>query len=383
MRTALKLTCLGAVIVLAGCSSLNPFAKKVESRNAPAALVDFKPGMTVRTAWSASVGGAGAYAFSPAFADGSVFVAAADGTIMRVDPANGRSQWRINAGVPLTAGVGSDGSTVVVAGEKGVLLAFDGNGKSRWKAQASSEILSAPAVGQGVVIVRSLDNRIAAYDAESGVRRWIVQRTSPPLTLRTAPGIAIASMTAFVALPGGRLVALALANGGPRWEVAVGDPRGTTELERVADVSGVPTVAGRDVCAVAYQGRIACVDMATGQARWAKELSSDVGLGVDERFVYAADEHGAVSAFSRDSGTGVWRNNKLANRGLSAPVAMGRALAVGDAQGYVHFLAREDGSFLARTATDGSAILSGSLLVVGSNVIFQTKAGTVAALTAE
>jgi outer membrane protein assembly factor BamB len=112
-------------------------------------------------------------------------------------------------------------------------------------------------------------------------------------------------------------------------------------------------------------------------------LSSDVGLGLDERFVFAADEHGAVSAFSRDSGTGVWRNTKLANRNLSTPVSYGRAIAVGDGEGYVHFLSREDGSFLARTATDGSAIIAVSPLVAGSNVIFQTKAGSVVALASE
>lgn len=385
MRTAVKLTCAGVLAVLAGCSSLsslNPFSSKSD-RNPPAELVDFKPTLNVRTAWSATVGSARGFVFSPAIANGSLFAAAADGTLVRLDASNGRSVWRIDAGMRLTAGVGTDGTTIAVAGEKGVVLAFDADGKLRWKAQASSEILSAPAVGQGLVIVRSVDNRIAAYDVESGSRRWIAQRTAPPLTLRTAPGIVISGATAYVAMPGGRLLALALANGGPRWEVAVGDPRGTTELERVADVSGSPVLAGGEVCAIAYQGRVGCFDASTGAPRWGKELSSDVGLGVDERNIYAADDRGIVTALARDSGTGVWRNNKLANRRLSTPVAFDRAVAVGDAQGYIHFLSREDGSFLARTNPDGSAITAATPLVDGRNVIFQTHAGTVVALAAD
>lgn len=383
MRIAVKVTSVAAFAVLAGCSSLNPFASKPAARNPPAALEEFKPSLAVRSAWSTSIGRAGAFTFSPAVASGSVFAAAADGSLTRIDAASGRSLWRINADARLTAGVGSDGYTVAVAAEKGVLMAFDGDGKLRWKAQASSEILSAPAVGQGLVVVRSVDNRITAYDAESGARRWVAQRTSPPLTLRTAPGIAIAGPTAFVALPGGRLVALALTNGGARWEVAVGDPRGTTELERIADLSGTPVVVGGDVCAVAYQGRVACFDAASGAPRWAKELSSDVGVGVDERLVYAADERGAVTAFARDTGSGAWRNSKLANRRLSSPVAVGRAVAVGDAQGYIHFLSREDGSFVARVSTDGSPVMAVSPLVAGTSAIFQTQAGTVVALAAE
>jgi outer membrane protein assembly factor BamB len=383
MRTAAKLTCVAAMAVLAGCSSLNPFARKAEPRNPPAALVEFKPTMPVRTAWSTSIGAAKTFDFSPALANDSLIVAAADGSISRINAASGRQVWRIQAGMPLTAGVGSDGATIVVAGEKGLLLAYDAEGKLRWKAQASSEVLSAPAVGQGLVVVRSVDNRVAAYDAESGTRRWVAQRPVPPLTLRSAPGIVIAGQSVFVGLPGGRLLALAIGNGGARWEVAVGDPRGTTELERIADLSGAPVVIGGDVCAVAYQGRVACFDAASGAPRWAKELSSDVGLGIDERFVFAADERGAVSAFARESGAGVWRNTALANRRLSTPVSFGRAVAVGDGQGYIHFLSREDGAMLARVATDGSPILGSSPLVTGQHAVFQTQAGSVVAIATE
>jgi len=385
MHIAAKLIGAGAIALLAGCStlsSLNPFARKPAPVNPPAALVDFKPSLAVRTAWSTSVGNAGAYTFSPALANGSVFVAAADGSLMRINAAGGGAVWRINAGSALTAGVGTDGSTVAVAGEKGAVLVFDGGGKLRWKAQASSEILSAPAVGQGLVIVRSLDNHIVAYDAMSGTRRWAVQRATPPLTLRSAPGIVINEDTAFVALPGGRLSALALSNGGPRWEVAIGDPRGTTELERIADASGTPVIQGRDVCAVAYQGRIGCFDLNTGTARWFKDFSSYVGVAVDQRYVFAADERGAVNAFALQSGAGAWRNDKLAYRRLSAPASFGRAVTVGDYQGYMHFLSREDGSLIARIGTDGSPILAAPLVADG-NLIFQTQAGTVVALTTE
>lgn len=386
MRTAVTLSTFAAAIALAGCSSLsslNPFSSKAEQKNPPAPLVEFKPSLSVKTAWSVSVGSSHGFAFIPALANGSVFAAAADGTIVRVDAATGSQVWRVNAGMPLTAGVGSDGLLVAVAGEKGALIAFDADGKQRWKVQASSEILAAPAVGQGLVIVHTVDNRIAAYEAETGNRRWVVQRTAPPLTLRSAPGIVISGPTAYAGMPGGRLLALAVSNGGPRWEAPVGDPKGTTELERIADVAGMPVVAGREACAAAYQGRVACFDAVTGASRWAKDFSSDVGVAIDERNLYAADDHGAVNAFVRDTGTGVWRNNKLANRRLSTPTAVNRAVAIGDSQGYVHFLSREDGAFVARVATDGSSLTAAVPVVDGRTVIFQTQAGTLAALAAE
>lgn len=385
MHIAARIAGLVALALLAGCStlsSLNPFARKAVPLNPPAALVSFTPSLAVRTAWSVAVGSAGSYTFTPALAGGDVFAAAADGSLLRLEAASGRIVWRINAGVPLTAGVGTDGKTVAVVGEKGVVLAFDGEGKLRWKAQASSEVLSAPAVGQGLVVVRSLDNHIVAFDVDSGVRRWAAQRAVPPLTLRAAPGIVIGGETAFVALPGGRLSALALSNGGPRWEIAVGDPRGTTELERIADTSGTPVILDRDVCVAAYQGRIGCFDVSVGTARWIKEFSSYVGVAVDQRFVFGADERGRVAAFSRSNGVSAWRNDKLGFRQLSAPASFGRSVAVGDYQGYVHFMSREDGSLISRIGTDGSAIVAAPLVAAG-NLLIQTKNGTLIALAIE
>jgi outer membrane protein assembly factor BamB len=261
-------------------------------------------------------------------------------------------------------------------------MAFDGSGKALWKVQASSEILSAPAVGPDIVIVRTVDNKVTAYDAADGKKRWFIQRVTPPLTLRNMPGLVIANGNVYAAQPAGRILALALSNGVPRFEVPLSEPRGATELERVSDISGTPTVFEQDLCAVSYQGKVGCLDLNTGVARWTKPASSDVGVGVDQRFVFVADEKGAMQAFAREGGASAWKNDKLAYRRLSAPVSYGRFVAVGDLEGYVHFLSREDGTVLGRIATDGSAIKSAPLLA-GPNVIFQTQNGTVAAIAVE
>lgn len=370
--------CAGALLILGGCSLFS--GKK--PNNPPAPLVEFTQSLKVHPAWTQSIGSASVFTFSPAVADGSVFAAAADGTMERIDGVTGKVAWKIDAGSKLTGGVGTDGKTVAVAGAKGVLLVFDGAGKKLWQAQTSSEILSAPAVGQGLVIIRSQDNRIAAFDAATGERRWTVLRTLPPLTLRSAPGILVVPQATFLSLPGGRLSALNLTNGGPWWEMAIGDPRGTTELERVADASGMPVIVGREVCAVAYQGRVGCFDAGSGTAHWVKPFSSDVGVGSDGQNLYAADEHGAISAFTVDSGAVVWQNKQLANRVLTTPVVLGNTVVVGDFEGYIHFLSRDDGALKARIRADSSAVLPNPV-VAGSNVIFQTKAGTLIAIATE
>ena len=378
MRFTEKAIAASLLAVLAGCSL---FSSK-DTKNLPAPLVEMKDGVPVKTVWKYSVGSADKAVFSPALVGDSLFVADAGGTLARIDAATGKEQWRIKTGSDLTAGVGSNGDVTVVGGAKGQILAFDASGKSLWKAQASSEVLSSPVVGADVVVVRSVDNLIVAYDAKTGAKRWTVTRTTPALTLRNAPGMVINGPNVYVAQPGGKLLALALVGGVPRFEVVVGEPRGATELERVTDIAGTPVILDKDICAVSYQGRVACFDMVTGAPKWSKPASSDMGVAVDQRFVFVPDDAGAVAAFSRESGASAWKNDKLAFRRLSTPLSYGRFVAVGDYQGYVHFLSREDGALLGRASTDGSPIQSVPV-IAGTNLIFQTQSGTVTALAVE
>ncbi|NML59547.1 outer membrane protein assembly factor BamB [Massilia sp. RP-1-19] len=384
MRITQKLVGAGVLALVAGCStlnSINPFASKPKG-NQPAPLVELKGSMAVRTAWKLDIGKAEDFLFTPAVIGNTVVAASADGAIARVEAASGRQLWRVKSETPLTAGVGSDGNMLVFGGRKGAVLAFDMDGKAMWKYQASSEVLSSPVVGQGIVVVRSIDNRIVGLDAKTGEQKWTVQRVAPPLTLRNAPGMIVVNKDVIIAQPGGKLISLLLATGAPRWEVAVGEARGATELERVTDIGGMPVLFENQVCAAAYQGRVGCFDVSTGAPRWNKDLSSEVGVSVDQRFVFAVDDKGAVAAFDRESGASAWKNDKLGYRRVSTPVSYGRAVAVGDYQGYIHFLSREDGSFLARAATDGSPVISVPQ-VAGSNLIFQTQSGTVTAIAVE
>lgn len=372
---------LPALLLIAGCSSLNPFAAK--PKNSPAALVSFKPTMAVRVVWSQSIGKSGDQVFKPAVSNGRIFAANQSGEIVCIDATNGSTVWKIKTGMSLSSGVAADERVVVVASSDGVVLSLDAaTGQTRWKYQASTEILSLPALGSGSVVVRSVDNRIVALDAESGVRRWYLQRNAPSLALRSSPGIVVDDGLAYVGLPAGRLLALSVLTGSPRWEAAIAEPKGATELERVSDVSGEPAVLGRDICASTYQGRVACVDVGNGTLRWARELSSAVGPGIDQRYVFTADEKGNLQAFARENGSNVWRNTSLSWRSLSAPVSFGRAVAVGDRQGHLHFFSREEGALLARLATDGSAIRA-TPMVAGSQLIVQTQDGKLMAIASE
>lgn len=175
-------------------------------------------------------------------------------------------------------------------------------------------------------------------------------------------------------------MAIALNNGAAIWEATVALPKGATELERVSDVTSAPVVAGREVCAAAYQGRVSCFDLASGNHLWSRDVSSAAGIDIDERNVYVSDEKGAVHALDRANGATLWKQDKLFMRQLSRPIAMANHVAVGDYQGVVHLLRRDTGAFAARSSTDSSGIAAEPVRVE-RGFLMQTRNGGLYALT--
>ncbi len=374
---------------LAGCSGMG---EKVstgfglwggkDTGEKPAALVDFKPTAELKSSWQERVGGAGNTVLFPAVVSDSIYAAGLDGKIASFSAETGKQQWNIDSGRKISGGVGADSSLVAVGTVKGEVLAFDTKGQPLWQAHLSSEILSPPQVANDIVVVRTGDGQIFGLDARDGKRKWVYQHAMPTLVLRSHSGVVVARGAVFAGFAGGKLVALDLATGNVGWEATVALPRGATELERVTDVSSLPVVDNRMICATAYQGRTACFDIASGNLLWARDISSFAGLAMDDRNVYVSDTRGAIHALDKSSGATLWKQDKLLARQATAPLTLGRYIAVADVQGYVHLLAREDGSFAARIATDGSQI-SAPPVALNRGFLVQTRNGGLYALTVQ
>jgi outer membrane protein assembly factor BamB len=358
-------------IMLGGCGSKGP---------QPVKLVDFKPAVKTAVAWQANVGDAGHYIFTPAVYGDSVYAASSRGDLIRLNAANGKTQWRLDTRAPLSGGVGVSENMVLVGTAKGSVLAYDLAGKPLWHSRVSSEVLSAPQAAGEFVVVRSGDTRIFGLDARDGSRRWEYQTTPPPLTLRSNPGVIIVEGFVIAGMPAGKLVVLNLANGGLVWETVVAAPKGDNELERITDIAGQPLVEAGKVCAATFQGRVACYETQKGGQLWARPASSVGSLAADNLSVYLSEDNGSVVALDKNSGASAWKQDKLSYRNVSAPLAVKDFVVVGDFEGQVHFLKLEDGSFAARVATDGGGIAAAPRLLADNNVLVQTRRGGIYAI---
>jgi outer membrane protein assembly factor BamB len=386
MRRAPGLAAALFALSLAGCQTVSNYWDKAFGSGPvqkPAPLVAIQPTATLRVLWQGSVGTAEKNIYFPAKDGNVVYAVGAAGGVAGFDAASGGEASRFNAGQRVSGGVGADNGLVLLGTSKGEVLAFDRAGKPLWKAQVSGEVLAPPQAREGIVVARAGGGRIYGLDAATGKQKWAYQKTTPALSVRTHAGVVIDRGAVFAGFPGGRLVGIALSNGNVGWEAVVSLPRGTTELERVADITSPPLIDGGRVCAVAYQGRLACFDATRGTLIWARDVSSIAGLSADDRYLYVTDDKNAVLAFDKTTGASLWRQDKLVGRNVSGPLPVGRYVAVGDIEGYVHLISREDGAFAARIATDGSAIGAPPLAIDRSTFVVQTRNGGVFAITVQ
>jgi len=339
-------------VLLSGCSS-----DKLNVN--PAKLQNFNSTVSFDVRWKQSVGKMGDNVLLPALTANSVFAANGEGEIQGFDRKSGKQLWRVDTDAPISGGVGAADGMVLVGGLKGDVFAYqESSGKLMWKSKVSSEVLSAPSVAEGVVVVRTGDGRVTGLDSKSGKLLWLYERATPSLVARSNAGVTIHHGIIYVGFPAGKLAAIGLHNGVSVWESSVSQPRGNTELERVSDITSLPVVDDGQVCAIAFQGRLSCFDADQGGSLWNRDISSDKGLTMLRKYLFLTDTDGTVMALDKLSGSSYWKNAQLSLRKTTAPLAFGKYLVVADYEGYLHVLNRDDGSFLARFETDGSAVRS-------------------------
>jgi outer membrane protein assembly factor BamB len=371
------------LFALCGCASTDesiPEWAGVKGDAEPAKLVEFSQTAKFEIRWHNIAGDLGADLLPSALTKDAIYSASVKGGLMRLDRATGKQIWRIQTGIIASGGVASGDGLVLIGGDKGDVLAYDENGKLRWKTVISSEVLSISPVTDGMVMVRSGDGRIAALNAADGKRVWMYERSTPALVVRSHAGVTIQRGVAYAGFAAGKLAAINIKNGEVLWETQVSQPRGSTELERISDITSDPVVDDEQVCAIAFQGSVACYDVAQGSPLWNRDISSDKGMMMLRKYLYISDVGGSVMALDKTAGSTTWKNGELLLRSVTAPYALGNFVVVGDFEGYLHGLNREDGNFVARIRLDGGAVMSAPIEMDGGFLV-QTRGGEMYSLS--
>lgn len=358
-------------LVLTGCSVMSYFSGPDKPQ--PAALQAVRGDVLAKQAWVSRIGSVN-FALDALVVGTTVYVAGGEGSVAAIDARTGADVWRASAGAPIAAGVGTDGKTTAVVTQANDVVAFSG-GSEIWRQKISAQAYTAPFVAGGRVFVLAADRSVNAFDGQTGRKLWTQQRPNEPLVLKQSGVILAVGDTLVVGLSG-RLAGLNPSNGSIRWEAPIASPRGVNDVERLVDLVGRISRDGDVVCARAFQAAVGCVNTVRGNLLWTKPANGSQGIHGDDKRLFGTEADGVVQAWNRADGERAWTTDVLRYRNLTAPLVVGRSIAVGDFAGVIHLLSRENGAVLNRLTTDGTAI-SAAPVLAGNTLIAVTRNGAI------
>ncbi len=337
----------------------------------PAELTEIVPELKVERIWSADVG-SGTNEFylnlGPLVDGERVFAADAEGRVYAFDAESGRELWQIDLEANISSAPGDGGTLILLGGDAEVYALAKEDGSVRWRAPVSGEVLAAPTRSGQKVLARSVDGNLFALDVTSGEQLWRYAQAVPTLSLRGQAAPVPFGNYAAIGYANGRLVAVELDSGAPVWESTVAVPRGRTDLERMVDVDSTPVIRDGVAHVAAFQGRVATIALRDGEVIWAREIPSHQPVASTEQQLFVTDDSSDLWSLSRYNGGTLWRTEALHARRLTAPVVQGNYLLVGDLDGYLHWLAQDDGRLVARVSVGGERILAAP--VVAANRVY-------------
>lgn len=376
---------LGGILLsflLSGCASL--WESDTDKKMRPAELEELSSSLPIRLLWSKSIGTVmqrEQLKLVPAFSGGVLFTADRNGLVQAHDGITGKTLWKRHTNTPLSSGPGVGNGLVLVGTLEADLIALDElTGLEKWRVKLSSELLSVAKADRGIAVAYTVDGRLHGRSTIDGRPVWTHDRPTPALTLHGSSSPVVYEGQVICGFADGKLVALNIITGEPLWESSITLPTGRTDIERMVDIDGDPVIRDGVVFVATYQGELAAISAASGSVFWRKELSSHKGIAVNSSKVFTSDDADQVWAVNARSGSSIWKNRSLSNRRLTAPAIFGDYLLIGDLEGYVHWISQADGKVVARSRV-GSDPISITPLVFGKVAFILGNEGDLSAFT--
>ncbi|MDX2321397.1 MAG: PQQ-binding-like beta-propeller repeat protein, partial [Moritella sp.] len=220
---------------------------------------------------------------------------------------------------------------------------------------------------------------LIGLDSETGEQLWTLANKQPNLTLRSSSSPTVSQGGVVYGRSDGHVTAALLETGQGLWQIPVARPFGATELERIVDVDMKPIIRNGIVYALAYNGNLVAIDLLKGEVIWTRKYSGYNNIALAGTTLYITDYQGSVYAISRSSGRELWVNNQLSFRNLTGVAVANQYIVVGDGEGYLHWIDREDGQFVAQQLLDKEGLYV-EPVANSTHLYLQTRSGKLVVL---
>lgn len=269
-------------------------------------------------AWSVSIGkgstGTRRLNAGPVVSDGKVFTMDTGALVRAFDATNGKLLWekaitvtKRNSNAAFGGGVSVANGRVFATTGYGIVRAFDaGTGTQLWSQTISEPLRGAPTISGNRVYVLTQDNQLFALNVETGETLWNVSGTVEVAGLLTAASPAVALDTVVVGFSSGELNALRAENGRTVWADALARTGRSTAMAALSDIDASPVIDRGRVFAIGHGGRMAALELATGQRVWERNFAGTSTPWAAGEFVFLVTLEGEVVCVTRGDGKIRW-----------------------------------------------------------------------------
>ncbi|WP_185020702.1 PQQ-binding-like beta-propeller repeat protein [Histidinibacterium lentulum] len=266
----------------------------------------------------------------------------------------------------------------------GQLVALDpATGARLWVQDLDAAGGAAPTVAGDLVYVSSRDSRAWAVDSATGRIAWTRAGVPSPAGSGGGAGPAVADGLVLFPLSSGEVAAHFAIGGQQRWSAYVVGERTGFAAATISDIGGDPVIADGRVYAGNVSGRLAALDLATGDEIWAVRDGAVSPVWAAGGSIFYVNDVNQLVRRDAASGGLVWRTQlpwRPETRGLFGPtrdrifahygpvLASGR-LYVAGSDGALRAFDPRSGGLIAETALPGGAtsnpvVAGGTLYVV-------------------
>jgi outer membrane protein assembly factor BamB len=268
-------------------------------------------------AWSSGIGeGSARYTrvlSQPLVVQGRVYAMDGGVQVSALDAARGERIWRVDLKPEELRGNAFGGGPAfwnnrlyVTTGYAQVLALDPADGKVIWRTNVSAPVHSPPTVTDGRVFAVTVENELNAIDANDGRKLW--SHNGIPETAGLLGGASPAAEGEVVLAPysSGELFALRVENGRAVWSDNLASTRGSNAIAGLADIRGRPVIDRGRVFAVSHSGRMAAIDLRTGERAWEQQIGSSHGPWVCGDYIFVLANDNQAVCLKRDNGKVRW-----------------------------------------------------------------------------
>lgn len=384
----LRWVVLACILGLQSCNYVNDFWLGKDNTPKPGPLAPITQKAAFKSCWTVPVGRSHHKKHSyirlkPTVSGQNVYAATEDGSVKAVNRATGRVAWSQSLKTSLVSGPEVGAGLVAVSTDHASVIALkQSNGDKLWEASTSGEILSTPLITDGKVIVKTVDGRLYAFDAKNGEKIWVVDHGSTAFVLRASSSPKRYGRMILAGFSDGKLDAVDLDTGHVAWQRSMGYVSGSSDVDRLVDISTDPLVRNNTVYLASYQGYLVAMALRQGEFLWNKPVSTYRNLDTSGDWLYMTDVHDVIWSVNRHNGKVGWKQPILEARRVTTPVVMGRYLVAGDRQGTLHLFEKRNGEAVGRTQLDG-AIVADPEVDADGHVYVMTATGTLQCFSAK